>query len=384
MSTVRRGTSRSLVPLSSLLLVLALAISACGTDDGDDVVADDGDVTADDTLADGDGELQEITFLLPSDNPLQYYPAFVADELGYFAEEGLAVNIEEIGGSSAVLQQLIADNAEIGLPSPPAYLNAAARDQDVFFIHQLHYTNVFDLIAPTDSGLTSVEDLEGLNVGVSELAGGEVPFVRAVLGSVGLIEGENITLVPVGEGGALTFNALDTGEVQAYSSSVYDIASLVAAGMPVVSVLPEEFQNYPANGVVVTGERLENDRDMLVGFLRAVNKGIVFGRANPEAARAIAVAAAPELYDDEAIVEAFWEATQQLMRVPADVQDEPLGTMYMPGWQGFHDFISEGTEEEGALPSPVDLNAVLVLDLLEEANDFDVEAVEADAEAYTP
>jgi NitT/TauT family transport system substrate-binding protein len=372
---------RSFHLLWMVLLVIGLLLSACG--EGAEPAAED-DGTATDDEGEEPADLRDVTFLLPSDNPLQYHPIFVAQEVGYFAEEGLNVTIEDAGGSSAVIQQLIADNADIGLPSPPAFLNAAARDQDVVWVYSMHYTNVFDLVAPADSGITSVTDLEGRNVGVSELAGGEVPFVRAVLGSEGLVEGENVTLVPVGEGGALTYEALDSGQVEAYSSSVYDIAALAAAGLPTVGLLPDEFKFFPANGVVVTADKLENERDMVLGFLRAVTKGTVWSRTNPEAAEQIAVNVAPELYDDEEIVDAFWDATQQLMSVPPDIEDEPIGSHYMPGWQSFHDFISEGTEEEGALPQPVDLDAALDTALLEEANDFDHDEIRNDAEGYTP
>ena len=54
----------------------------------------------------------------------------------------------------------------------------------------------------------------------------------------------------------------------------------------------------------------------------------------------------------------------------------------MEGFQQYHDFLLQGSEEEGALPEPVDLEQVLDESLLEEANDFDHAAIEEEAANY--
>jgi hypothetical protein len=55
----------------------------------------------------------------------------------------------------------------------------------------------------------------------------------------------------------------------------------------------------------------------------------------------------------------------------------------MPGWDFYLEFISEGTEEEGAIPAgTVDPNEVVTDELLDEINDFDKDAVRAEAEDY--
>jgi NitT/TauT family transport system substrate-binding protein len=357
-------------------LTLALLLAACGANEGGDTADDGGEDAA-------PAETADVSFMLPSDNPLQYYPLFLAQELGYFAEEGLNVTIEDIDGSGQVMQQVIAENTDIGMPSPPAYLNGVSRGQDVYFFYQMHYTNVFDLVAPDDGEITSVEDLRGQPIGITEEAGGEVPFVRAIMGDSGMTEGQDYTLLPIGEGGALTLNALEGGEVAAYAGSIYDIANLTSAGMSTVSVMPEEYRNYPANGFVVTGNTLESEEDTLIGFVRAVNKATVFGTANPDAALEIATRDRPDLYDDPEIVEAYWDATLGMMTPPDEVADDPIGTMYFDGWEGFHDFMAASPEDEGGLPEEVDLETYLHFDLLEPAMDFDVEAIESEAESWS-
>lgn len=329
-----------------------------------------------------DAEAATIKFMFASDNPIQYYPVFLAQELGYFEEENLTVEIESVGGSSAAIQQLLAGNADIAMPSPPSYLNAASRGEDIYFFYQMHYTNVFDLIAPDGGPVSKPEDLKGLTVGVSELAGGEVPFVRVIMSDAGLAEGTDYEIVPIGEGGALTLNAIQSGEVQAYSSSIYDIASLKAAGQPVTSIMPTEYRNYPANGFVSTGALIDEREDEFVRFLRAVNKAVVFGRTNPDAVLDILVPTRPDLYDDPVIVAAFWEATLGMMTPPAEVADAAIGLHYKPGWQGLYEFLRAAPEDEGGLPADVDLDTRLMTRLIEASQDFDVAAIQEQARNY--
>lgn len=323
---------------------------------------------------------ERFVFMFPVYSLVQYHPFYIAQELGYFEEEGLDVQFESAAGSSAAIQQLIAGNADAALPSPAAYLNAVAQGHDLRWVFSYEYANVFTLVTPADSGINDITDLRGKSVGVSELSGGEVPLVRAVLREAGLEEGADVQLVPVGEGSALTVQALESGQVDAYSSSLFDVAAIEAAGIEMKVILPEEAQNYPANGVVITTETLEAKRDQLTRFLRALAKGIVYAEANEDKAREMAAAVAPEQFEDEAYNQHAWEAIQTLMTPPPDLADAPLGTHYVQGFQNYHDFLREGSEEEGALPQDVDLERALVDDLIEEANQFDREAIRQSAQ----
>lgn len=71
-------------------------------------------------------QLETFTFMFPVESVNQYHPFYIADKLGYFAEEGLQVSFQDAGRSSAAIQQVIAGNADAALPAPSAFLNAVA------------------------------------------------------------------------------------------------------------------------------------------------------------------------------------------------------------------------------------------------------------------
>jgi NitT/TauT family transport system substrate-binding protein len=314
---------------------------------------------------------EKFTFMFPVKSVLQYHPFYIAQELGYFKQEGLDVRFEVANGSSAALRQLIAGNADAALPSPAAYLNAVAQGHDLRWFFSYEYANVFTLVVPEKSPVKTVADLKGKMVGVSELSGGEVPLVRAVLRKAGLEDGKDVKIVPVGEGSALTVQALQSGQVDAYSSSLFDVAAIEAAGIPMRVILPQDAQLYPANGMVVTAATLEMKRDQLTRFGRAAAKGIAYVKADPARALAMAKKLGPEEFENESYVGYGWKAIQTLTTPPPALAGQPLGAHYKEGFQAYHDFLRQGKEEEGALPRAVDLDKALDASLLKEINSFD-------------
>lgn len=365
-----------------LLLVLCLTLLACSSGGGESSAGGGGAEEGGDTAA-GAGGAADFTFIFPVESGIQYHPWYVAQELGYFEEEGLNVDFVPADGSSAAIQQLISGQGQAALPSPGAFLTAVDSGQDLRWVYSYEYQNVFTIITTPETGITSLEDLGGQRMGISEPGGGEVPLVRAVLRDVGLQEGADVELVPVGEGGALTVDSLQSGEVQAYASSVFDVAALEAAGIDTVDLLPAGPKSFPANGMAVTAEALEANAEELAGFARAIAKGVVFSEVNPDAAFAIAAEALPAEFEDEALVAEGREAIEALKEVPEDLADEPIGTHNQPGWEGYVEFLSQGSEEEGALTGEIDLDTILDDSLLEQANDFDRAAVEQQAEEYS-
>ena len=353
-------------------VLLALAAAACGDGGG--------------SQGGGDGELEPITFILTNERSIQYHPIHIAEKLGYFEDEGLDVSVEVVDGSSAAMQQLIAGNGDISLPSAPAVVQSVAQGHEPVWFYTFFYQNVFGISAAADTGITDLEGLKGNTIGISEPSGGEVPLVRGAMAGVGLAENRDYKMLAIGEGDASTFEALQKGTAQAYSSSVYDVAAVETAGMELTPLLPDEFNFMPSQGLVAMREAYDEKRDAMIGFARAQAKAKVWADANPDAAKAISKEYGPELFEDPQLAESIWRATQKLFTPPEDLQGDPVETMgihYMPGWDFYLEFISKGTEEEGAIPAgTVDPDKVVTDELLEEINDFDKDAVRAEAKDY--
>ncbi len=237
------------------------------------------------------------------------------------------------------MQQLVAGNVDAGSPVTGALFNALVQDHDLKQIFSFQFKSVSTLATPATSGITTVADLKGKKVGLSELSGGEVPIVRAVLREAGLAEGQDVEIVPVGAGSALTLNALQTGQVHAYSSNMFDIAAIEAAGTDMTIIMPKSVENFPGNAIVVRAETLEEKREQIVGFVRALAKGLLYVEANRDLSFAIAERLAPEEFEDKALANASFDAARLLKERPADLASAPIGTHYRPGIEAYHTFM---------------------------------------------
>jgi len=322
----------------------------------------------------GGGGSEELTFLFPTGSVIQYHPWYIAEEMGWFEEEGVSVDLQVGDGSSGITQQVLAGNADAALPAPSAFMTAVDGGQDLHWVYQYQYSNIFSLATPESSGITDAAGLRGGAVGVSDLSGGEVPLIRAVLRGAGLQEGADVQILEVGEGSALAVQNLENGRVQAYSSNLFDVATIEASGTPMQNILPEDVQSFPANGVVATSESLEENGEALTAMLRAVVRAVRWSQENPEEAKAMAAEVAPEEFEDPAIADAAWEAATALKTPPAAVEGDLLGTPNRAGWDLYYEFLQQGSEAEGAVSGDIDLDAVLDDSLLEAANDVDATA----------
>src|SRR2546425_12710357 len=63
--------------------------------------------------------LKKFRVLLPFRVGITFFPLSVADELGYLKAEGIDMELQVANGSSAVVQQLAAGNAQMGVILAP-------------------------------------------------------------------------------------------------------------------------------------------------------------------------------------------------------------------------------------------------------------------------
>lgn len=376
-----------------LLLVLALVATACADDTGTTTTSGEDGVTTtagEDgaTTTAGDGatttaaapEVETLTVMIANLRAIQYFPVYLADAGGYFADEGIDVGeIQIVSGSGAAVQQVIAGNIDLLISNPAASISAVAGGQaDMVVYCSSHYQNIFTLATPTSTGITDIAGLEGGTIGISEPSGGEVPVVRAAMATEGLVDGEDYQMLAIGEGGQVTFEALSNGDATAYSSSVFDVAAIEAAGLPLTHLLPPEFLYVPSIGYSVLRETFDSRSDALTRFARATARAYEWGsqEENREAVNELITPYNAELFEDPAFVDATWDATLTLMTPPEEMGDADYCAHYIPGWETYVAAALETPVEEGGLPGEVDIPSVADESLVPAINDFGPEDVE--------
>lgn len=344
---------KSILQLSAVSIAGLLALTACGGGDDSGQASEDG--------------MTEARVLIPAESPIEY-PHRVAEAQGYFEQEGIKTSYQYAGGSSEVIQQLVAGNGDFGVTCASAIVDAYAQDfTQIRPVFTTVYGSIFGMAVPEGSDVQDPADLEGQTIGISDPAGGEVPIVRGILKAVGLSE-EDVNLLPIGEGTAVALKAIEDGQVDAVGGSFSDFVALRVQGSELRPVGAETIAELPACGVVVTQEYLDENRDLVEGFLRASAKGVVFGQNDPEATLEILREASPDGYEGD-LGAGLVELYLPLMAPP---EGEPIGAISAESYQRYIDFVGADSPEE-------DLSDLVVDDLVEPANSFDAAEVESDA-----
>lgn len=365
-----------LAALVAMIAALALAVAACGGDDEESGGAAGGQTS---------GGTKDVELLLSFPKAIAWLPLLIAEDQGYFEDEGLNVTLQETEGSGFVTQQMIAGNSDYGWAGAPSDVIAYGKAPDLRVIACNHEKNIFSINVPGGSDIADVEQLRGKKLGITAKGGGEEPLITAVLKEYDL-EGE-VEIIPLGEVGAAVVKAINDGKVDAFAGGYTDIISLIAAGVDLQDITPEKYAPMPGDCLVTTKQVLEDPdkADTGVKIIRAWMKGAYFATANQEAALDISCKQVPEMCEDkERFTTPYLSATVDLLQ-PVD-SSQPPTSLDMNGWKTTADVLFAA----GALENEVDVNQLIASPegtavtekAYAEADQLKADA-EKDAEAYT-
>ena len=304
-------------------------------------------------------EMVALTGVMAQGGPTaQIFPLFMAIEKGYYAEEGIEIEIKFSEGSSDAARQLAAGNVDFGIFSPAAAMQTAQAGFPLKEIYQVYYKDTFDIVVPDASPVQSMADMKGKTLGLSDLAGGEVPMVRASLAVTDLKEGEDVKFVVAGEGDPTTVRSFEEERIQAYAGAKRDILLIDAQGVKTRRITPPDMRAFPGDGLVVRAETLAENPDLLVKLVRATIKGWAWGVAHPDETFELLKTkyAAATLGENPVAVE-FWTLVQDYYKAPESVTKQ--GTFIPAAWESYMGFLQLGAEEQRALKGPVDIAALL-------------------------
>lgn len=243
------------------MTLLCLLLTGCGAP------------AADGASASGADELQEI------DVVLDWYPnalhAFLYDaiEKGYFAEEGLAVNIRFPANENDALSLVAAGQAEIGLYYQQDIIQARA-DQSVPVksIGAVVQGPLNIILSLAEKNITSPADLVGKKIGYAGTELSEA-LVYAIMEDAG-VDTSDVTMVNVG---FELMSAMTTGNVDATIGCLvnHEVPQMEKEGFAVNYFFPDDcgVPQYYEGVFVANDDMIANQPDTLAAFLRACDRG---------------------------------------------------------------------------------------------------------------
>ena len=224
---------------------------------------------------------------------LDWYPnalhAFLyeAQEKGYFAEQGLDVDIQSPAGVNDAMSMVAAGKADIGLYYQQDVIQARAEQNvPIKSIGAVVQGPLNIVLSLKDKNITSPKDLEGKTVGYAGTELSEA-LIRSIMKNSGA-DPDSVKLVDVGFD---LMSSMTTGNVDATIGCLvnHEVPQLEEEGFDVNYFMVNGYgiPNYYEEVFLTNNDILENEPEVAEGFIRACKKGFADFQADPDGCLAI-------------------------------------------------------------------------------------------------
>ncbi|NJR73641.1 MAG: ABC transporter substrate-binding protein [Scytonema sp. CRU_2_7] len=191
----------------------------------------------------------------------------IAQEKGFFKQQGLDVTIKNLDSAVKVVQAVVAGDVMIGGSSTEPVVNAAAAGGNISVIGT--YANRLTVSMVTPKTIKSVADLRGKNVGVQDIGAFREIMTRMVLQSANLTP-KDVNYVPISPPAYI--QALIAGQIKSailQTEQVFDILKRDSRFHILVNLYEVEPEYFYGN-YVVKKDWLAKNSDLAVRYLTAL------------------------------------------------------------------------------------------------------------------
>ena len=312
------------------LFSVCLGLTACGKDKKDNVV-----------------RVSEVT------HSLFYAPLYIAINNGYFADEGLEIELTNAGGSDAVTTALTSKSADIGLLGPEGMIyvrKQGMRNAPIIFAQLTACDGSFLVGRPDENqGEFDYNDLIGKHIIAGRKGGMPAMTLQYILEELyGLTTGSALgNGVDVVLDTSIAYNLnvpsflANTGDYCTMFEPTASQCELDGTGK-IVSALGEEISDIPYTVFTSTSSFLNKNPEKIEKFMRALQKGYDYLMIATDAQLVTALKPSFTTTSDELIV----SAVRNYIRIGAYADDFVLSES---SWNMLQTIMTHAGELEGTV-----------------------------------
>ncbi|MBP1949734.1 ABC transporter substrate-binding protein [Virgibacillus litoralis] len=308
------------------VIFIAVLLTACNNDTGGS--------------DDKSQEIEQVKVVLDWTPNTNHTGLYVAQEKGYFADEGLEVEIMMPGEAGS--DQLVASGkADFGVSAQEAVTEARIKDIPIVSIAAVIQHNTSGFASPKDKEITSPKDFEGKTYG-----GWGAPVEKAVLSSLMKQENagvEKVDIVNMGDTDFFTAVKRDIDFAWIYYGWTGVEAEMRGQELNMIYLTDYSKKLDYYTPVLTTNEKMiAENPEKAEKFLAAVSKGYNFAIDNPSEAAEILSAAVPDL-DPELV-----KKSQEWLSPKYQDDAEKWGVQKQEVWENYSSWMYDNglLEEE--------------------------------------
>jgi NitT/TauT family transport system substrate-binding protein len=210
-------------------------------------------------------------------------PVWMAQEGGFYAANGLKVEIINMGGGSRGAKELQAGNIDLMRVGMSSVVRANRAGGDLRLVASM--SNVIRFVVVTAPGVKTAADLKGGVIGVSSFGSESDSTITLALERFGLSRSD-VTVKEYG-GGSKRLAAVRKGEIKATAINEPTTSLARAQGVNILIDLAAEQIPWLFSGVVLRRADITQRRDLAMRFLRAVIEGNYLALTDVARAKAV-------------------------------------------------------------------------------------------------
>jgi NitT/TauT family transport system substrate-binding protein len=319
-------------------------------------------------------DLTNVNFMSSNHHSCSPFPQNVANELGFWEDEGLQVTLLNTQTTVPYVAFLQNGDADIAMLDSAQVLQAVDAGLPIKIVYEAYQFAPEEIVVPADSPIQGLADLRDKTVGLAS----DKDLITTVIAidSIGeTIESMNITTVVVGDSGPVMAGALQNNTIQAFAGGASDRAGIEAAGISTRSITPAEVSRNPGNSLTVWGPTLEEKRDMIAAFVKGWAMGQHVGTLETKVAAAACRVHVPETFETieiglNLINNGAYRTQVRRTKLFGELQPDVWAAIQAP-------YI-----KQGEISKELDPSTFLDASFLEAANDFTTDDVKAKINAW--
>ena len=197
-----------------------------------------------------------------------YLPFFIAQKKGFYAKEGIQVDLVSIGRADVQLQALVAgelhfaninaDNIIIWDERTNGNLKVAAGS-----------SNSAPYLLIGAKGIKKIDDLKGQRLGVASLTGGATSILLAYLKAKGLVHPRDFSLSIIAGGTPARLSALESNAIAGAVLGIPFADIAIDKGFNRLGDTTEVISNYQFNNININPTWAEKNRPAVVKFIKS-------------------------------------------------------------------------------------------------------------------
>ncbi len=217
-------------------------------------------------------ELRKVSIQIDGAAVPYYAPLYLAQEKGYFAEQGLDVEFY-YAAAADIVKNVGVGNVEFGFPNADSVIAGRAAGVPVKVVHTTYQHGLGATIFKKSSGIVKPADLKGKKVAVTNLASPNYIQLQVMLKDAGL-KISDVNLEIIGTGAIVS--ALAGGQVDAIVFSMLRTVELRNQGVDVDEIRSDTFLPSHGNVVIVGENLLKNEPALADKFTTALNGALTY------------------------------------------------------------------------------------------------------------